>query len=153
MRECALGYRAKNLLTTARLMADGEADIESWTELPDSDLRAHLCQLPGVGSKVANCVMLFAFERLRSFPIDVWIERVLRGKYFAGKKRPTAEKLRTFSQQYFGQYGGYAQQYLFHHARTTQIRRRRGNGQPVRNRSDQAVRLTAKERNLSPDTA
>ena len=51
-----------------------------------TELRARLCELPGVGAKVANCVMLFAYERLRAFPIDVWIERVLREKYFPRKK-------------------------------------------------------------------
>ena len=50
--------------------------------LPDDELRAELCALPGVGPKVANCVMLFAYERLRAFPIDVWIERVLRRNIF-----------------------------------------------------------------------
>src|SRR5207237_7825699 len=60
LRKCALGYRAKNLLATARLVARGEADLEAWTELPDAELRVRLCELPGVGPKVANCVMLFA---------------------------------------------------------------------------------------------
>jgi N-glycosylase/DNA lyase len=117
LRECALGYRAKNLLATARLVCSGEADLESWARLSDGDLRAMLCALPGVGAKVANCVMLFAYERLRAFPIDVWIERVLRQQYFPGKRKLTAKKLREFSETYFGDHGGYAQQYLFHHAR------------------------------------
>src|SRR4051812_2637320 len=82
LRECALGYRAKNLLATARLVHSGDADLEAWSGLSDVDLRARLCSLPGVGAKVANCVMLFAYERLRAFPIDVWIERVLREHYF-----------------------------------------------------------------------
>jgi N-glycosylase/DNA lyase len=118
LRECALGYRAKNLLATARMVAFGEADLEKWSGLPDPELRAHLCALRGVGPKVANCVMLFAYERLRAFPIDVWIERVLRQRYFARKRKPTTAKLRDFSAGYFGEHGGYAQQYLFHHART-----------------------------------
>src|SRR3954447_3016741 len=64
LRECALGYRAKNILMTAQKVASGEAEIEQWSELSDTELRNHLCDLPGVGSKVANCVMLFAYERL-----------------------------------------------------------------------------------------
>ena len=115
--ECALGYRAKNLLATARLVAGGEADLETWSELPDAELRARLCELPGVGAKVANCVMLFAYERLRAFPIDVWIERVLTQQYFPRKRKVTALQLREFCDRYFGEHGGYAQQYLFHHAR------------------------------------
>ncbi|MDP9004258.1 MAG: 8-oxoguanine DNA glycosylase [Verrucomicrobiota bacterium] len=117
LHECALGYRAKNLLGTARLVASGEADLEKWSNLADEDLRARLCELPGVGAKVANCVMLFAYERLRAFPIDVWIERILKQKYFPRKRKVTPAQLRTFCESYFGEHGGYAQQYLFHHAR------------------------------------
>ena len=116
--ECKLGYRAKNLRATARLITFGEADLEAWSALSDAELRKQLCGLPGVGPKIANCVMLFAFERLRAFPIDVWIERVLRQHYFSGRKKMTAQRLREFSETYFGEYGGYAQQYLFHHARS-----------------------------------
>src|SRR6266699_3006598 len=117
LRECALGYRARNLLATARLVTSGEANLEAWSALSDVDLRARLCCLPGVGAKVANCVMLFAYGRLRSFPIDVWIERVLREKYFPRRKKIPTRGLREFSETYFGEHGGYAQQYLFHHTR------------------------------------
>ena len=118
LRECALGYRAKNLRATARLVGSGEADFETWSTLSDGELRKQLCALPGVGPKIANCVMLFAYERLRAFPIDVWIERVLTQQYLSRRKKMTAQRLRDFSESYFGQHGGYAQQYLFHHART-----------------------------------
>jgi len=117
LRECALGYRAKNLLATARLVANRDVDLEKMAELSDVDLWGMLCELPGVGAKVANCVMLFAYERLRAFPVDVWIERVLRESYFSGLRKLNAARLRTFTQKYFGEHGGYAQQYLFHYAR------------------------------------
>jgi len=117
LRKCALGYRAKNLRATAQRVSSGEADLEAWSELSDEALRARLCDLPGVGAKVANCVMLFAYERLRAFPIDVWIERVLKQQYFPRKRKVTAQQLRDFCDRYFGEHGGYAQQYLFHHAR------------------------------------
>jgi N-glycosylase/DNA lyase len=118
LRACALGYRAKNLRTTAQLVRSGRCKLEAWSALPDAELREHLCALPGVGAKIANCVMLFAYERLRAFPIDVWIDRVLRERYFPRQKKITAQRLREFSETYFGEHGGYAQQYLFHHART-----------------------------------
>lgn len=118
LRKCALGYRAKSLLATARLVGSGEADLDGWSALSDADLREKLCALPGVGAKIANCVMLFAYERLRAFPIDVWIERVLREKYFPRKGKATVQRLREFSETYFGKHRGYAQQYLFHYART-----------------------------------
>ena len=117
LRECALGYRAKNLLATSRLIAKGDVDLYAMSMLSDVDLLAKLCELPGVGAKVANCVMLFAYERLRAFPIDVWIERVLREQYFPRARKLNASRLQTFTGKYFGEHGGYAQQYLFHHAR------------------------------------
>jgi len=119
LRACALGYRAKNLLGSARMIAAGEVNLETIARMDDEAARAELCRLPGVGEKVANCALLFGFERVRAFPIDVWIERVLREIYFPRKRRVTASRLRDFSAKYFGEYGGYAQQYLFHHARKT----------------------------------
>ena len=141
LRECALGYRAKNLLASARLVSSGKANLEAWSALPDPDLREKLCALPGVGMKVANCVMLFAYKRLRAFPIDVWIERVLKQQYFPRKKNITELRLREFSETYFGEHGGYAQQYLFHHARVASRRSRMaknsddGGGAPSRRRT------------------
>ena len=117
LRQCKLGYRAKNLRATAQLVSSGECNLTAWASLSDAALREQLCALPGVGAKIANCVMLFAYERLRAFPIDVWIERVLRQQYFSRRKKMTAQQLREFSETYFGEHGGYAQQYLFHHAR------------------------------------
>jgi N-glycosylase/DNA lyase len=132
LRKCALGYRAKNLLATARLVASGDVDLGKLTALSDVDLRARLCELPGVGAKVANCVMLFAYERLCAFPIDVWIERVLREKYFPRARKLNAKRLEAFTQKYFGDHGGYAQQYLFHHARTRRTSSLHDKGSRVR---------------------
>jgi N-glycosylase/DNA lyase len=119
LRACALGYRAKNLLGAARMVAAGEVCLERVAAMEPDRAREELCRLPGVGEKVANCALLFGFGRLRAFPVDVWIERVIREKYFVGKRRVTAGRIRAFCSEYFGPYGGYAQQYLFHHARLT----------------------------------
>src|SRR6266498_1874346 len=152
LRECKLGYRAKNLRATAQRISSGEFDLEKWSRLPDADLRKNLCELPGVGAKIANCVMLFAYERLRAFPIDVWIERVLKQQYFPRKKKVTELQLREFSETYFGEHGGYAQQYLFHHARMASRRSTMaknsddGGGAPSRRRT----RLVRPEGGPSP---
>jgi len=127
LRACGLGFRARNLLGAARIIAEGSVDLEGIRSLPDDAAMAELCRLPGVGPKVANCVLLFAYERVRAFPIDVWIERVLRQTYFQRKRNVTAKRLREFTQSYFGPYGGYAQQYLFHHARNQTRRPDPGN--------------------------
>jgi len=116
LRACALGYRAKNLLKTARMVASGEVNLVAVAAMEDETAREELCRLGGVGVKVANCALLFGYERLGLVPIDVWIGRILREWY--GKKRATPEGLKRFAAKYFGAYAGYAQQYLFHHART-----------------------------------
>lgn len=119
LRACALGFRAKNLRNAARMIAAGEVDLDVIATLDDDAARAELCRLPGVGEKVANCALLFGFGRLRAFPVDVWIDRIVRHIYFQKKRDVTPKRLREFSAGYFGPYAGYAQQYLFHHARLT----------------------------------
>ena len=125
LRACALGFRAKNLRNAARMIASGELNLETVAQLDDDAARAELCRLPGVGAKVANCALLFGFGRLRAFPVDVWIDRIVRQLYFPRKRNVTARRLREFSAGYFGAYAGYAQQYLFHHARRTWPRQRK----------------------------
>lgn len=117
LRACGLGYRAPNLRATARLVASGEADLEAWEALGDAGLRDALCGLPGVGRKVANCVMLFGFGRLAAFPVDTWIERLMKRHYWRGGGKPTPLMLERRLSGRFGPHAGYAQQYLFHHAR------------------------------------
>jgi N-glycosylase/DNA lyase len=122
--DCKLGFRAKNLLASAKIIASGEIDLEGLGKRPTAEVRKTLCRLPGVGEKIANCVLLFAYERLDAFPIDVWIARMLRERYFAKRPAVRLGELQEFAAEYFGPYGGYAQQYLFHHWRMTQPRRR-----------------------------
>ena len=124
LRACGLGYRAKNLQATAQRVASGHADLEAWRQLDDDALRDALCTLPGVGRKVANCVMLFGFGRSAAFPVDTWIARIMRTHYLRGRKKATPLALERKLAHRFGPHAGYAQQYLFHHARMTQRRGR-----------------------------
>ena len=124
LRACGLGYRAKNLRATAQRVASGEADLAAWENLADDSLRDALCTLPGVGRKVANCAMLFGYGRLSAFPVDTWIERIMRKNYWRGRKKPTPLALERRLATRFGPHAGYAQQYLFHHGRMTQRKAR-----------------------------
>lgn len=117
LRECGLGFRARNLYGAACAIARGEVDLEALQAENDAIVLKALCTLPGVGPKIAHCVLLFAYERRTAFPIDVWIERVLRHHYFPRRKGVSLEQLQQFVAKYFGPHGGYAQQYLFHYAR------------------------------------
>ena len=119
LRALGLGFRAPKLLATARRVAAGECDFTALAGVPRVEAERILRALPGVGPKVANCALLFAGGYLDAFPVDVWIERVLLANYFARRRRPPrAGELEQFAARHFGPYGGYAQQYLFHHART-----------------------------------
>jgi N-glycosylase/DNA lyase len=116
LRNCGLGFRAKSLLATARAVASEKVDLAALTQLPTGKLRDRLCEFPGVGRKVANCVLLFAYERLDAVPVDVWIARIL----LAMRRRKSSHlELERYSNRRFGAYAGYVQQYLFHHARMT----------------------------------
>jgi N-glycosylase/DNA lyase len=119
LMECKLGFRVRNLLSTARLVAGKEIDLEAVRKLPTEEARRALVELPGVGEKIANCVLLFAYERLDAIPIDVWIARVLSETYFKGRGKIPMPEMKIFAAKYFGAYAGYAQQYLFHHWRLT----------------------------------
>ena len=125
LRRLGLGYRAPYLLATARAAASGTLDLNRPASLPYEEARAYLMQLPGVGPKVADCVLLFAYDRQEAFPIDVWIERVLCRHYFP-RPAPKPRERRRFAQSRFGPYAGYAQQYLFHWARTGGLVQRAG---------------------------
>lgn len=117
LRACKMGFRAPNLLATARKISRGELDLARLQSLNVSAARQELLHLPGVGEKIANCVLLFAYGFQEAFPVDVWVRRALRELYFP-RRRPTARQLQKFTASYFGPYAGYAQQYLFHSIRT-----------------------------------
>ncbi|HKQ36709.1 MAG TPA: DNA glycosylase [Verrucomicrobiae bacterium] len=117
LRGCKMGFRAPNLLATAKLLAAGEFNLESLRTRTTAEARSALMELPGVGRKIADCVLLFAYGFQDAFPVDVWVLKALKQLYFA-KRRPTQRKLREFADTHFGANAGYAQQYLFHYMRT-----------------------------------
>jgi N-glycosylase/DNA lyase len=128
---CGLGYRAKYVLKTANLICDGTLDLEGLKKRSYAKAKRELMNLPGVGPKVADCVLLFSLEELEAFPVDVWIKRTVLeyyGQHFSSefvKKISTQgslstsayERLSSFGREYFGKYAGYAQEYLYHYER------------------------------------
>jgi N-glycosylase/DNA lyase len=114
LRECRLGFRARHLYVAARQVASSEVSLERIESMPTPQAREALMRIQGIGEKVANCILLFAYGRLEAFPIDVWVERVLRQLYFKGNSRVSHKRLRDFAESHFGSCRGYAQQFLFH---------------------------------------
>jgi N-glycosylase/DNA lyase len=117
LRQCKMGFRAPYLRAAAQRVAAGEIDLTAIGRMELPAAREELLRFAGVGEKIADCVLLFAFGFPTAFPVDVWVHRVLTKYYFRGRKVP-AERLRKFVRQHFGPHAGYAQQYLFHHERT-----------------------------------
>lgn len=100
------GFRAKYIFDAARRAATGELDFKSISAASPEEAMRMLCEIKGVGPKVASCAMLFGFEKTEAFPIDVWIKRVL-SKYY-----PNGLDISLL-----GRYAGIAQQYLFYYER------------------------------------
>ena len=116
LRACNMGFRAPYLLATARAIANGHFDLARLPALPVEAARAELMKLPGVGRKIADCVLLFACGFPSAFPLDVWVIKALRQLYFP-RRRVRLQRLHRFAQRHFGPHAGYAQQYLFHYMR------------------------------------
>ena len=113
---CKLGYRAKYLIETAKQVhAEGIESLEalSGCEFSSSDTCEALRSYCGVGPKVANCIALFAMGKFDSFPIDVWVKKVMNQMY--GFDENNLKGMAEFAAEKFGQYGGIAQQYLFYY--------------------------------------
>ena len=120
---CRLGYRAKYVIETAKQIAsDGGKTLESMDEATAEEAFEYLLSLSGVGPKVAHCIMLFSMGKYESFPLDVWIKRVMNQVYRI--EEGNLKKMREYAASHFGEYGGIAQQYLFYHVRNTSKKRR-----------------------------
>ncbi len=108
------GFRARYLVETSRLVKS--MDLGALRKLKYRDAKKELMILPGVGEKIADCVLLYSLDFTEAFPVDTWIRKAMYWGYHGGRQVPDRE-IQEFAQGYFGKYAGYAQQYLYHFAR------------------------------------
>lgn len=109
LKSFGCGYRDKYILETSKMIADGfDLNLSNMTTI---EANKHLCKLLGVGEKVADCILLFAFDKYDAFPVDTWIEKVYKENY--NGKETNRHKIRSFFVDTFGEYAGIIQQYLF----------------------------------------
>lgn len=99
------GFRDKYILDAAQKIASGEINLENLKSLPINEARKELLKIKGVGTKVAECELLYGLHRLEAFPIDVWMKKALCELFYG------------FTPEDFGKYAGLAQQYIFHYSR------------------------------------
>ena len=113
---CRMGYRALYLWEAASAIAEGRFDFEALKGMPYAEAKATLMRFKGIGEKVADCVCVFSLGHIEAIPIDVWMKRIVEQVYL--RRKASIREIREFTNNYFGEYLGYAQQYLFHYART-----------------------------------
>jgi N-glycosylase/DNA lyase len=111
LRACLLGFRARYVKQTAQFLAEHAGWLEQIERLPYAEAKARLRELPGVGEKIADCVLLFGAGRLEAFPVDVWILKAMGTRY--GLDGWTPQQVAHFGRMHFGPHAGLAQQYLF----------------------------------------
>jgi N-glycosylase/DNA lyase len=112
------GFRAKFIKQTISLLP--KIDLYSLQNKNFEEAKKELMSLPGVGEKVAECVLLYSFKKIEAFPVDIWMKRIM-SKYYL-KKEATIKEIKEFAKNYFGKYAGYAQLYLFLYAREMKIK-------------------------------
>ncbi|MFT4244561.1 MAG: DNA glycosylase [Candidatus Woesearchaeota archaeon] len=112
--ECKVGYRAKYILQISEFFTQNPHILEDLYKYSYEQAHTLLCSLPGIGSKVANCICLYALKHYDAFPVDVWIKKILIEEYkFTGNEK----QLEYQAKLHFGKLAGYYQQYLFEYIR------------------------------------
>ena len=116
--ECSTGYRSSSICDTAAKVAGNPGWVDELFQLGYEEARGKIMEFKGVGPKVADCILLFSFQKFESFPVDVWMRRIMSEFYDVGNPKATLsayeyDRIRRFAKDYFGEYAGYAQEYLF----------------------------------------
>ncbi len=115
LRQCKTGFRDKYILDCVEKIKNNEVNIDETESLTTKELKEELMKIKGVGTKVADCALLFSFKRGDVFPVDVWIKRVMEQLYLNGVETKK-ESISKLANEKFGENSGIAQQYLFNYA-------------------------------------
>lgn len=110
-----VGFRTERIINTAKIIDNGEINLDSIFQVDRNTGKEVLMTLPGVGTKVSDCILLFAFAKDDAFPVDVWVKRVM--EHFYLKKDTNIKYIGEEGARLFGKLAGFAQQYLFYYAR------------------------------------
>ena len=117
-RKLGLGFRDERVYKTTQMILSNEIDLKQLKENKNTfEVREKLLELPGVGPKVADCILLFSdLKRLEVFPIDVWVRRVINDLYLKeqDETKVSKNKIEKLAKEKFGDVAGLAQQYLFY---------------------------------------
>ena len=118
--QCKLGFRTRSIKTAAEEVASGELDLDVLFRLEYRYARERLMRLRGIGEKVADCVLLFAFGKMEAFPVDTHIKQIIQHYHIDDSYFETCTSMSCmgdWGREYFGRYCGYAQEYLYYQKR------------------------------------
>ena len=121
IRACQTGFRDKYIKSVVDYVNDNKEDVLSYRKLNTNECVKELVKFNGVGPKVADCIALFGMQKYDTFPVDVWVKRVMEEFYV--EDNLSLPKIRKFALEKFGDLAGFAQQYLFYYARELGIGR------------------------------
>lgn len=121
IRACQTGFRDKYIKSVVDYVNENDEDVLSYRKLDTSECIKELVKFNGVGPKVADCIALFGMQKYDTFPVDVWVKRVMEEFYV--EDNLSLPKIRKFALDKFGDLAGFAQQYLFYYARELGIGR------------------------------
>ncbi|MEG0249633.1 MAG: DNA glycosylase [Peptostreptococcus sp.] len=119
LRECKTGFRDKYIFNTTKDILENELDIQDFLDMDSATCHKELMKFQGVGAKVSDCIALFGMRKYDSFPVDVWVKRVMQEFYDA--EDMSLPKMRKYGMDLFGEKAGFAQQYLFYYVREMEI--------------------------------
>lgn len=117
LRSLGLGFRDIRVYETTQLIFNKKIDLEKLSEQTTQELKEILQTLPGVGPKVADCILLFStLKRAEVFPIDVWVRRVMNDLYIhnPNEEKVNKKEIEKLAYEKFGNLAGIAQQYLYY---------------------------------------
>ncbi|MDU4143858.1 DNA glycosylase, partial [Clostridium sp.] len=122
IKETGASFRSKYIVDTIAKVNENsyDFDLERISKLNTDECHVALQNFKGVGSKVADCIMLFSMRKYSAFPVDVWVKRAMI--FFYGAEDASLNKIRIFARDKFGELAGFAQQYLFYYARENKIK-------------------------------
>lgn len=119
IEKCRAGFRCKYIKKAAEMVKSGEIDLKDIKEMETHRAREELKRIPGVGAKVADCILLFSMEKHEVYPVDVWVKRVTEHLFL--KKETKVNEIHDYAKGRFGNLAGFAQEYLFYYARELKI--------------------------------
>lgn len=118
-RALGVGYRDKYIYHAVQNILNGEMDLKDLENLEIDQLKQALMSVKGIGSKIADCIILFAFGRKAAFPVDTWVKKIMKAFYLDDDTKD--REILSFATENFGDHAGIAQQYLFYYSRKLKL--------------------------------